>query len=394
MGRPAMRNKDLQAIYGLVCAVCGGITSMVNEAIPEALQKEAERIAKGLYNGTITYGNIDPVMTNLVAEELRKAIIKGFGKDFPKIDFDTPDQQMLSALETNVFHFSAAENYQMIRSMSMALRDENGLLRKFKDFRDEAMKISGVYLDKNLKTEYNSAIASSQMAGKWVDFEANKKAAPYLRYDTVGDSRVRPAHRELDGIIRKVGDSFWDTYYPPNGWNCRCDVTQLNGGTETPMEKIIPPADVPEIFQTNMAKYGLAFPKDHPYYNGAPEDIMRKADRMREKRIRNWGRFNLVGKNVQVNTSIGKVGFDNSGLKELVNQPHKYKEQKDYAVYSLDKILAESRHVKSLPDVKGNLSIKMWHYFETTIKNEPSFICVREMYNGNKKVFSIVDALK
>lgn len=358
------------------------------------MRKEAERIARGLYNGTITSGSIDPAMTKLVAEEFRNAVIEGFGKDFPKIDYNSPHQEMLSALETNTFQFSGVENYQMLKSMSMALRDESGMLRSFSDFKTEALKIAGVYLGKNLRTEYNSAVASSQMAGKWVDFEANKKTAPWLRYDTVGDSRVRTSHKALNGIIRKVDDSFWDTYYPPNGWNCRCDVTQLLNGAETPIHEIIPPDDVPELFQTNMAKYGLAFPKDHPYFKFAPDDILKKADRMREKRIKNWGRFNLVDKKVAVNTSIGNVIFDNAGLKEIINQPHNHKEQKNYSVYVLDKLLADAEHIRSVPDAKNNPAIKMWHYFEISIKNDPSFICVREMYDGSKRVYSIVQSLK
>ena len=31
-------------------------------------------------------------------------------------------------------------------------------------------------------------------------------------------------------------DTFWDEYYPPNGWNCRCTAVQVRKGkyTETP----------------------------------------------------------------------------------------------------------------------------------------------------------------
>lgn len=276
-----LRYKHFEALYGQICPRCGGHRIIDNESVPESLQKEAERIARGIFNGTITEGTIDPVMTKLVAEELRKAAIEGFGKDYPKVNYGTPDYKMLSSLELNIFHFSGAENFQMLKSMSLALRDENGMLRSEKDFKKEAGKIAGTYLGRNFKTEYQTAVASSQMAGKWVEFEKNKTAAPWLRYDTVGDSRVRPEHKKLDGVIKKVEDPFWNFYYPPNGWGCRCDVTQLVHGAETPSDRIQLPNDIPQMFQTNMAKDGIVFPNGHPYYTGLPDNIKAKAAALR-----------------------------------------------------------------------------------------------------------------
>lgn len=217
----------------------------------------------------------------MVAEELRKAVIEGFGKDFPSVNYGTPDYKMLSNLELNVYSFSGASNYQMLKSMTLALRDENGNIRSFNGFKKEAVKISGTYTGSNLKTEYDTAIASSQMAGKWVDFEKNKSVAEWLRYDTAGDSKVRKSHRLLEGIIKKVDDPFWDNYYPPNSWNCRCDVTQLIHGTETAASSITLPDDVPQIFKTNLAKQQIVFPDNHPYYNGLPNEIKKKTAALR-----------------------------------------------------------------------------------------------------------------
>lgn len=263
------------------------------------MRREAARIAKGLWDGSITDGTIDPVMTKLVAEELRKAAISGFGKDFPQVDFGTPDHKMLSNLELNCYHFSGAENYQMLKSMSLALRDENGV-RSFEDFKAEAHKIAGVYLGKNLRTEYDTAIGSAQMAAKWTDFEKNKSAAPWLRYDTVGDSRVRPTHAALDGTIKKVDDPFWNLYYPPNGWRCRCDVTQLVHGADKNPQAL--PDDVPPMFQTNMAKTGVLFPEDHPYYQGMPEGLKKKAAALREPKYSPAYTSKKTGQKVEVSS--------------------------------------------------------------------------------------------
>ncbi len=65
-------------------------------------------------------------------------------------------------------------------------------------------------------------------AGKCKNFADNKSARPYLMYSAIADSRTRPAHAKIDGIIRPVGDDWWLKNTPPNGHNCRCSVIALS----------------------------------------------------------------------------------------------------------------------------------------------------------------------
>ncbi len=239
--------------------------------------RDAERIAKQIYAGKFK-GHIDKKLTKLVSEKLLKAVKEGYGKDLSQVDYDSADYNMLQSLEKNVYQFSAAKNYQQIKSMSLALKDADGKIRTFTDFRNEAMKVAETYLGNYLRIEYDTAVGSAQMAAKWVTFEDEKDAVEMLRYVTAHDNRVRPAHRLLDGVTREVDDKFWDHYYPPNGWNCRCDVIQVVGGRRTDKIQIPDDEDVPHIFRTNMAKEGLVFPKDHPYFIGIPDSIRKQAD--------------------------------------------------------------------------------------------------------------------
>lgn len=352
--------------------------------------REAERIAKGIYDGTITTGFIDKNLTGLVAEKLREAVIEGFGKDLPEVDYNTPDFAALSHLERNVYSFSSAKNYQQLKSMTLAVKDGDRV-RTFTEFRNEALKISGEYVGPWLRTEYNTAIAGSQMAAKWERFQADKDTLPLLEYRTVGDERVRPSHEALDGVIKNIDSPFWDSYYPPNGWGCRCDVIQSLYGKETEDKDIPIPDDVPKMFQSNMAKEGILFPKNHPYYIGLPDEIRRQGQRLLVKRILNWGRHFLVGKKVEV-SKIGEVHFTGNAIKGILNQPHLLYMEKNQAVYALENIVKNSRYISSAPDLSGKN--KAFHYLKFSIKGKDSYVVVKEPWKGNKVVYSIVDHIK
>lgn len=54
------------------------------------------------------------------------------------------------------------------------------------------------------------------------------KLRPYWQYDAVNDSHTRPSHLMMDGKVFPADSPVWDTWYPPNGFRCRCKVRTLS----------------------------------------------------------------------------------------------------------------------------------------------------------------------
>lgn len=71
-------------------------------------------------------------------------------------------------------------------------------------------------------------LSEAYNAGRWnmlKDPEIDEELWGFT-YSTVGDDRVRQTHKELDGTSLPKDDPFWLTYWPPNGYGCRCTVLE------------------------------------------------------------------------------------------------------------------------------------------------------------------------
>lgn len=81
---------------------------------------------------------------------------------------------------------------------------------------------------RRLNTIYRTNMQQAYSAARYQRYMDNVDNRPYWQYSAVGDQRTRPAHQALQGKIYRYDDPFWATFYPPNGFNCRCTVIALS----------------------------------------------------------------------------------------------------------------------------------------------------------------------
>lgn len=80
---------------------------------------------------------------------------------------------------------------------------------------------------RRLKTIYRANMRSARAAGQWDRIQRTKRALPYLVYLLGPSERHRPQHEAKSGLVLPVDDPFWQRWYPPNGWGCKCHVRQI-----------------------------------------------------------------------------------------------------------------------------------------------------------------------
>jgi SPP1 gp7 family putative phage head morphogenesis protein len=75
---------------------------------------------------------------------------------------------------------------------------------------------------------FRTNMQSAYAVGQWDEIESQADIAPYLMYDAIDDTVTRPEHRAWDRKVLPVKHNWWKTHFPPNGFNCRCSVIQMD----------------------------------------------------------------------------------------------------------------------------------------------------------------------
>lgn len=179
---------------------------------------------------------------------------------------------MRKRLQRSDYIFSGMKTFHELNEAFPSLLDSNGNRKTFEAFLNDVRKIDKTYNSNYLRAEYNFVQSSAEMAAKWERFSEDGDRYN-LQYRTAGDGKVRPEHAALNGVTLPPSDAFWEEYYPPNGWNCRCTVVQVRKSKypATPHDEAMAlgeealQRDTKGIFHFNSGKEDKTVPDYNPY---------------------------------------------------------------------------------------------------------------------------------
>jgi hypothetical protein len=97
--------------------------------------------------------------------------------------------------------------------------------------------------DNRIKTIFGQNMSTAFSAGNWagLENEAHREIVVGLRYISAMLPTTRPDHAQWHETVHPVDSTFWDRWYPPNDFNCYCDVLEVYG--DTPEGKNIEKSD-------------------------------------------------------------------------------------------------------------------------------------------------------
>ncbi len=182
--------------------------------------KTAEKAFKKLFDK----GSYKP--EDLFKVKEYKTLVNETTKTFNSVISHEVTDDLRKHLEYGNLVFSGLKTHAQLTEARSLLKDENGNIRPYHQFERDVLKLNQTYNKNYLEAEYEFAVQSAQSVENWQSFSDNTKRY-LLEYRTAGDERVRADHDALRGICLPKDDPFWQSYYPPLGWRCRCVAVQV-----------------------------------------------------------------------------------------------------------------------------------------------------------------------
>jgi SPP1 gp7 family putative phage head morphogenesis protein len=103
-------------------------------------------------------------------------------------------------------------------------------LNQFRNEISTAFDLAGITKAKPYHVEaiYRTNMSEAFVAGRMIEHDQNpmsREIFPALQYIAIVDERTRIDHAGMDNYVALRTDPIWQTWLPPNGWQCRCQVS-------------------------------------------------------------------------------------------------------------------------------------------------------------------------
>lgn len=372
-------------------------------------------------------------------EETAAFLSKGIERG---IEEESPSEAMVESLRESAGVFSGFKTFHEMKEAANLLLDEHGNLKPFERFSNDVQTINATYNKHYLRTEYNFTVQSAQMAARWEEQQDDGGGRYLLQYRTAGDSKVRESHRKLDGITLPPGDPFWDKYYPPNGFNCRCTVAKVRAAKypATDSGEAMKAGDdatagkYAEMFRFNPGKQRAAYPAYNSYtvrkcstckqrfelakvpdnelcaacpiIRECAGDMAKSQSAIERKHYLREMRPLLKKKvTVEIGGAEKSVGFRKNGNEHLYSDTFgRSSVLKKEHLSGLDKVLEKAVYVKTSDTLSHERKdkIKRFHYLESEIDGKTVYLNVAETDEHSKKgviwhnrfLYSITDKIR
>jgi hypothetical protein len=108
------------------------------------------------------------------------------------------------------------------------------------------------------------------------------------------------------------------------------------------------------------------------------------------KKLRDWAREHLQQELIYHDDFGKKIRFTGRGIKEYLNQPHKYFSEKNELIKDINSVIKKSVY-KGYAPAHNNINA-VSHIFETEIGGDKSWLIIREYQNGDTVFYSVSDS--
>ena len=322
---------SLHHLYEHTCPDCDGnieclsISETENDALQKAFNKAVRwifRDKKTVINpDDINHKNVQPLL-NATGDILLDGFNRGIKQNVPFV--------MKRNLAENIHLFSGAKTYQQLKELGGMLTDKTGNVKPFNQFWKDTQALYPRYNKNYLQAEYIFATQSAQMASKWHDYESDGDRYN-LQYRTAADDRVRESHALLHDTTLPPTDPFWNNYFPPNGWRCRCTAVQVRKA-KYPESNSLRAQQLGElstegrnnIFRFNPGKQQVIFPEHHPYFKELSKQDVKEIKKS-EREHETWMEIQTKEGKVRISSNHGKnEAEENIEIATHLADRHKY----------------------------------------------------------------------